>query len=827
MSKTRQREYCEPAKLFGKSRKCHHVDVGRVLRPAFVLLFVFLYLFSFVHAQSYYTSSPATTKRAERIQTDSGTLVVYCERASGKIFFVTEEFTPVYVRSIADYQPPKCVSASKKALITIHGNIQYDFTYRSLVDTPFSQRNLSQHTVQTTFDVMFRDKYPVKITMLSRQSNSPYFEDLADVSVQFGQKEFLQKIRENLMAQVPLTLGKAKLEEAERLYEQKRREAELLREWLTHPGRLQELVESREKEAVTKLRSAAVEITDSLLHLPVSVNEIPRDPKAVLKERVVSSAEGWFVKLRDSARKRSDTIRAAMEKGVDSLSQNDLLGRYRKKKEELDRLIKETTQYGEKIKSVKKDLQDSLALLKQKLARIKDPAELKKFIKENKLSSKDLPKGWQALSSINAIGLGRTWVDYSELTVQHISLTGINTELNPGKLYLAFAAGKVNYRFRDFVLKNNDNPKQQLWLIRAGMGKKDGNGLIFTWYDGKRNLLNNYSGAPATTSILERVMGLSIQGRYQVNDNNYIILESAKSSFHNTDTAGRSADELMKKIWHFKDRTNEAWSIKLYSYWPGSNTRINGYYRKMGEHFQSFNLQPANVNQESYHFKVQQLVWKKRIQIDASIRKNDFSNPLINPGISSKTVFKSFQASLRVPKYPFVSLGYFPSSQLTVLDNNIIAENQYNTFSAVASYAYRLKGISMSSNAVYMQFFNNSTDTGFIYYNASSITLNHYLFFKGVQIHAGYTLTKQRNLNVRTLDAACDFQPNAWLTIRGGVKVNHLDKGKTFWGGAGGVGIALNRFGTIQVNYDKTYLPGLSRNLLPVDMGRVTYYRIF
>jgi len=47
-----------------------------------------------------------------------------------------------------------------------------------------------------------------------------------------------------------------------------------------------------------------------------------------------------------------------------------------------------------------------------------------------------------ALSAINNIGIGRTWVDYSELTVKNISLTGINAELNPSKFYVAFAAGK-------------------------------------------------------------------------------------------------------------------------------------------------------------------------------------------------------------------------------------------------------------------------------------------------------------------------------------------------------------------------------------------------
>src|SRR5258705_13536520 len=126
----------------------------------------------------------------------------------------------------------------------------------------------------------------------------------------------------------------------------------------------------------------------------------------------------------------------------------------------------------------------------------------------------------------------------------------------------------------------------------------------------------------------------------------------------------------------------------------------------MGEHFQSFNLQPVNVEQVAYQFRIQQSFWKRKLNIEAGIRKNDFNSPYINPGLTSKTVFKSIQATLRIPKYPFVSVGYYPSSQLTVLNNNVIVENQYNTFSAVLSHAYRIKNLSMNSNLVFLKFYN-------------------------------------------------------------------------------------------------------------------------
>jgi hypothetical protein len=794
------------------------------------VIMVFMLKVNPAQAQSYYSSAPVSLKRTYQQQTDSGTVIIYSERQGAKNYFITEEFFPFSGHHKTVINPVQSVVNQRKpGLLSVHGNIQYDFTYRSFVDTPFSQRDFAQHTLQTTLDFTFRDRYPVRVTLLTRQSNSPYFDDLTDVNVQFSQRNFIQMIRENLASQFPLRIGKERLEEAELIYKQKKLEADCLKEWISHPGRLQEIVEAKEKVVINRSREIIGNIADSLNSkaeipaIPISIG----NPSSFVKEKAVVVFEKHQNLIKDSLNTMRDSVIVSIRKDADSLQHPDLLIQYRKKKEELDKLIKEAARFEDNIKAVRKTILDSVALLKQELSKIKDPSALKGFIREHKLNVNNLPKGWQVLSAINTIGLGRTWIDYSELTVQNISLSGINTEINSGKIYLAFAAGRVNYRFRDFVIKNKEKSHQSLYLFRAGVGRKEGNNLIFTWYDGKRNLLNAFSGAQIGVSNLERVMGLSVQTRIQVNENNYLVLESAKSSFNNTDTNGRSVGKLLEKVWNFKDRSNEAWCVKLFSFWPESNTRINGYYRKMGEHFQSFNLQPVNVDQEAYHFKMQQTFWKKKLQLDMALRKNDFSNPLIYPGISSKTVFKSFQVTLRVPKYPFVSIGYYPSSQLTVLENNIIAENQYNTLSAVISHAYRVKRTALTSNAVYIKFYNNGADTGFIYYNASSICLNQYIFLKGIQLQAGFAQTRNRDVEVSTWEATGSYQFRQWLMLSGGMKYNRLNREQSLWGGCAGLGLIIKRLGTVQLNYDRSYFPGTLKNLLPVDMGRVSYLRVF
>lgn len=714
---------------------------------------------------------------------------------------------------------------SHPSFLKVHGNIQYDFTYRSLLDTPFSQKDFAQHSVQVAFDFIIRDKYPVRMTVLSRRSNSPYFDDITDVNLQFNQAVFLSQLKSQLNTKLPDVMSKIKLTEIETLYQQKKWEIEALQGWISHPARLQEIIESKEAEAARRIMTAGRALSDSQgISIPKEISQIPGHQ--FLQKKVFAAAEQKVKKWKDSLEIKADSLLAEKKSQKDSLLNEDMLTKYRQKKDELDKALSELKKYEGKIKAVKGAVQDSMNMLKQELAQIKDPARLKAFIRQHQLDAKELPKGWQALAVINNIGIGRTWVDYSELTVKNISLTGINAELSPSKFYVAFAAGKVNYRFRDFVIRNNDRPKQALYLVRAGVGKKEGNNLIFTWYDGKRSMLNSFGSTLAPVS-LERVIGMSVQGRMQLDANNYIILESAKSSFHNTATVGQPSDGLVKKVWNFKDRSNEAYSIRMYSYWPGTNTRISGYYRKMGEHFQSFNLQPVNVNQAAYQFKVQQSLWKRKLSIEAAIRKNDFSNPYINPGLSSKTVFKSLLATLRIPKYPFVSVGYYPSSQLTVLNNNVIVENQYNTLSTVVSHAYRLKSISMSSSVVFLKFYNSGADTGFIYYNASSMTINQFIFLRKLQLQTSLTITSQQDLKVVTLEQSASYQLRDWLTLNGGLKYNKVNSEQTLWGAAAGLGVMIQHIGTIQASYDKSYLPGTARNLLPVDMGRVTYYRTF
>ena len=225
--------------------------------------------------------------------------------------------------------------------------------------------------------------------------------------------------------------------------------------------------------------------------------------------------------------------------------------------------------------------------------------------------------------------------------------------------------------------------------------------------------------------------------------------------------------------------------------------------------------------------KVNQYFWKRKIVIDAAIRKNDFISPIATPSFSSKTIFKSIQASVRIKKYPFVSVGFYPSSQLSLSNNNVLVENQYNTLNAISNYSYQVKNIGMNTNAVYTKFYNNSSDTGFIYFNASNYTINQSFFITPFILQGSVSVVDQKNLHLLTIEPLVSYQYKNSVTISGSFKWNRQNGSEDFFGGTAGINVYLKKLGTLQFNYDKTFVPGFNNKLRPVDIGRASFYREF
>jgi hypothetical protein len=82
-------------------------------------------------------------------------------------------------------------------------------------------------------------------------------------------------------------------------------------------------------------------------------------------------------------------------------------------------------------------------------------------------------------------------------------------------------------------------------------------------------------------------------------------------------------------------------------------------------------------------------------------------------------------------------------------------------------------------------------------------------------------------LKITTLEQSAGYQLKNWLYLQGGIKYNHVNTAKTLWGGTGLLTVSIPKMGRVQFQYERSYLPGMDRNLLPMDMGRFNFYRSF
>jgi hypothetical protein len=379
-------------------------------------------------------------------------------------------------------------------------------------------------------------------------------------------------------------------------------------------------------------------------------------------------------------------------------------------------------------------------------------------------------------------------------------------------------AGTVNYRFRDFVVNGLHKKPQTLFMIRAGIGRLEKNYFIVTAYRGQKQLFA--TGASGLTTI--NITGLSAETKWRLNRSTWITAEVAKSMAPDY----RNNPPEKRTEFNFNDKTNQAFAVRLYSWIPATGSRIEAFYKQAGANFQSFSSFQTNAALESWYIKGEQNLFNRKLRIAASIRKNEFSNPFIVQHYKSNTVFKSITASLRLRKWPIITAGFQPMSQLTIVDNQVI-ENRFQSLVATLYHLYKIRGIQTATTIMYNRFYNSSADTGFLYYNASNVYWVQSLFFKKFSANIGASFTKNPAYTLNVLDASVQPQISKIGTIGVGVKINSLNYTITKVGGYVNAGIRLFKQDMLYVNYDHGYLPGWNKELVNSEMATIQFIKSF
>src|SRR5260221_2852329 len=225
--------------------------------------------------------------------------------------------------------------------------------------------------------------------------------------------------------------------------------------------------------------------------------------------------------------------------------------------------------------------------------------------------------------------------------------------------------------------------------------------------------------------------------------------------------------------------------------------------------------------------KADQSFFKNKMSFTGIIRKNDFVNPFTEKTFKTTTVFASVQLAVRIPKWPSLSIGYYPGSQLYIIDRNRVRENVYYILNGTVVHQYKLSGLRMVSSAIYNNYTTKGTDSGFINYSGTNYMLSQSIFFRKLQLQGNFIYTDQQELQFYTLESNADYSVTTMLRLGAGIKYNRIIGGNTYWGGTGQLMFDIKKIGSLQLQYEKSFLPTIQQTLFPVEIGRLTLFKNF
>lgn len=733
------------------------------------------------------------------IETDSGVIEVKYQQGICKGYRLLSESLkdPVNTNSYIANAPEK-----KVKFLTIHGNVSYDYFFRSKSDTSLLKEDFEQHTERVWLNLLLKEKYAFRFGFTARQGNNSFMKDIYSPNLSFDKHAFTRYKKERALQRI----SKAKWENSDlQVYEDviKNKEAELkkIRGIVNSPETLQKLIEEQERTFFKK-QSAGKALT-----LPIAKENI-----------IISNLDSLL-----NADKRKFPVKP--EEKIPDLQPGDsnVIRSVNKNRQKLQEIESSLEVLKKKRDSIRTGIMKELADIRQSIRGATNPATLKKFEKEAGVEKDKQPELERLLENVQQVSVGRTLVDYTELTAKNVMLTGVNIEYG-SSYYTAFAAGKIDYGFHDFFGRQTKQSRQHMAIGRIGWGMSKSPAVILSVFTGRKN---NYPGFVAGDSLQNtiNIIGYSVETIWKKDENTFLSAEIAKSITSRSlivDSASKNP-----QLFTIGDSRNLGVNLKGALNVAASGTRLSGFFRKTGAYFQSFSLFTYQTNQQSWQIRADQSLLKNKIGITAMLRQNDFTNLLTQRTFKTSTVFKTLQLSVKIPKWPVLHAGYYPGSQFYMVDRNTILENAYYILNGSASYNYYVKGFLVNSSVIYNRYFNQATDSGFQYYKGINYILSQTIQLKKLQLLGSYSLNKQTGLQYNTWEAGSEYSLKNFLSLGVGIKYNQVKKGESYTGNYFKLNANLKKIVGLQLSFERSFLPTIENKLYPVKIGRVTVYKNF
>ena len=745
--------------------------------------------------------------------------MVYSKNDGDACYYIAPDFSLVRV-------PLSGKGPVKSAVKDISGNISYEFLYRSQVDTPFAQQDFRRHIIRGRVNTKVINNIPVSVNWAYRTDNSPYYRNTLDLSVDYDRQRYNKDLKQQYLERY-----KNKLFESKgmlKLEQDYRTQMNDVTYWQKMTGNADYNMLQR-KEADVLINKMYGALKDKL-GPDINLNEsyTKRELFEMVKGKLPATSIDNIIdkgiiqnRLDSSGGKYKDSLQA---KFANVMSQyQDQVGEYNRIKNMVDSSRQKAKGLYDTMQLYRRQLTDSLNKFKAELDNVKNGAGYARLAEKAGLNKDSLPGLKTGFWHLEDFKIGRHTVDYTELTVRGLSVTGAGVTL-ADKLYIQASAGFSDNRYRDIVLRQRRLPRQPAAMVRVGLSGYADRGLFFTVYHGKREVL---TANPDNRSMFG-LSGYSLQYLYPIGWGSFGA-EFAKSTGGSYRPGANGNIEKEAGLFSLALRSNEAFLLKFNGTVPQTQTGIKAEYQRNGPDFQSLARYTYNATQSSYLLEASQPLFKQVINIKAGIRKNNFEYDGIE-NLSGNNVLKTAQISFRKAKYPTVFAGYYPSSQLMLTPDSNIFRINFQTFTGTVAHNYRFKKIWMNSMVVYSRFYNSSTDTGFLFYNATSLMLQQTVHLGRFSLQGGYTNSMQSSSHLQTGEFTLTHNGVKGLTIEAGGKYNVIS-GKSedkILGYHGRLSYTYKKLGTIMLSYDNSVLPvwGQER-LMPVSTGNLKLIRQF
>lgn len=661
----------------------------------------------------------------------------------------------------------------KRPVRVVDGSISYQMQYRSAIDTPLLERDVFQNMVTAQVNLIVGDIAPVGITYLGRRSNSVLLRNLNDVQVSFDRLSFQRILQSGIIRELEALSRKLtdSLDNESLTYLKGKLQG--YQNWLGGTAQLQKLIEVNE-----------------IMNVPrITYDPNLSEPENQRRERLYKQSASYFKKIYEEVQSSTSFLKAK----ADSLD-----SRIRKVKE----AISDIDQVIQQAKTGKLPYDMLMKTARKAGTAYGDSVTSAKY-------------RW--LLGLRRASLGRSSLNYSELTGKNLAVNGLNLEYGD-KFYVAAVIGRVDFRFRDFVINSSvKRLPQPLFLGKVGVGRPEQSHIYITGFKGTKQLIN---GSPARRSLdAIKIAGTGIEVKWAFHTRHFIegeIMQTYSQDIRSNPMTGTSEKEKLS------DKNRRGYSVHFVSSFPAIQSRWEGSYRYTGSDFQSFNNYQTSVTRESWMLKWDQTFFKRKLRLALSVRKNEFSNPYLVQRYNSQAIFKSATISFHQRRWPTVTFGYLPVSQVLVLDSQLV-ETRFQSLYGTIIHQYKVGSSKASSSLVFNKFYNNRSDSGYAYYNATSLLLSQSFYFTDFSTITSFSYTANQTYNLSVIDENFIWNLKNSNTLGFGIKVNNYNRQLVRVGGYLQSSLQLFKDGRLVVQYEKGFLPGYRGDLIAASFGSIQF----